>query len=299
MPKLHKSDGWYELDKKTGKLIVPGEGETIVISSQGKDADDALSALYSLSDTLRHGRYDHVLTQVGLHIVTDSDLNGWRGTDLGVVGVNLEDDSLGIPIPYEQDYKNGWAQINIRNYRYYLSHFGKAEIVRTRKHDFVDAILQGYGFEIGIACINANKDEHGLGVVDYVLASWEEDDDAVAAQIRLDGIQRGQAKRQLRRAWAVGKRRGLGVTSNDDESEEDDEEPQGKNGKKNGAIWLTSYVNPEEKFDLSQLPHQSVKIYENPRRPMSLSWDGSDMAVLQFRAVERRGWPCQPHTSKI
>lgn len=287
MPKLHQADNWFQIARRDedGELLtvsILGPTMEDIGSQTSQDIQDAKSALYAGSDLLRHARYDHELTQPGLHLLTEANLNAWRATNLGVVSIYFENNSeLGIPVPSEDEYPEGWAQLNRRNKRFYLSHISKDwRITRARKHDFIDGYLEGMGYNIRVLPFNANKDPQGMGAADYVLLSWLEDDDAKASEIRIDGISRAQTRNQIRKpARQYIRRHGSAPV----------ESENGSNG--NGEPIMVVKAGSKQRFDISKLPAQTVTVINNRKQPVSITWDGSWSAVSAFKEIARMGYP--------
>lgn len=286
MPKFHKSDNWFtteyrEEDQELLNVAILGVTMEDIGSLTSQDMLDGRSALYAGSDYLRHGRYDHELTQVGLHLFPEANLTGWRGTNLGVVSIYFEHGAeLGIPIPTEEEYEEGWAVLNRRNGRFYLSHISEQwRITRARKHDFVDGYITGMGFNIRVLPWNINKNpETGLGAADAVLLSWLEDDDEKAAQIRIDSISRRQTKDQLNKPVRRVLRQNGG-------------QPPAEKSNGNGEPIMVIKAGSTKRFDITKLPHQTVTVINNRKQPVSVSWDGTWSSRERFKEAAKQGYP--------
>lgn len=299
--KLHVSDKWFETtDSDNGfglasvKILPRVDGmDTIVLGSQGPaDWLNAKSALYAASSLLRLGRLDHPLTQIGLHLYADSNINSLVKNNLGIISVNFAGEGLPFPIPDANLYPDGWAQLNVLNRRFTLSHFQKvngdnldSNEDRARKADFVDLLLAGYGLDIRVLPWNLTKNaDTGLGAADTVLAQFLEDDDEKAYQMYTDALNHFQARSKLNapvRAW---RREHPGEALPATKVPAADAPVATKDI--NGSIVLATVDGKH--IDITRLTSQYVRVHDGRGNAQSVPWDGGLFARLRFQGVAKR-----------
>ncbi len=299
--KLHKSDKWYTttdsdngfglatitiLPRVAGMPIIP-------LGSQGPaDWLNAKSALYAAASLLRHGRLNHPLTQIGLHLYVDSNIYSAAKTNLGVISVAFSGKGLPFPVPSVAQFPDGWAQLNVLNRRFTLSKFIKvdgdnqdANEDRARKADFVDILLAGYGLDIRVLPWNLNKNKDtGLGAADVVLQQLEEDDDEKAYQMYVDALIRYQLRKKLNapvRAW---KREHPGETL--PRTQVTANAPATTPTNINGSIILATVDGKH--IDITKLAPQYVRVHDGRGNSQSVPWDAGQFARLRFDGVAKR-----------
>jgi hypothetical protein len=267
---------FYELerDEKGGlvNVIITAKNEQYInIGSQNgsTDYDNAKSAINAASDLLKFGKYEHPETAVGIHF-NNRDVNTMFDTNIAVVSTQYV--GTKYPRPSELEHPMGWAQLNVRNNRYYLSHLSKWECAtRSRKHDFIDALLGGNGIKIRVVPINFTKGEDGLGVIDKIVASWEEPDMDKANKMRDEGIAKAQLRRSIQSA----------VTQK--AVEEQTIAPA------NMAINLV-ILSTGEVVDITKHESCTVEVHDRRGAIASQKWDGSAYSRVRMIEIAQRGY---------
>ena len=198
-----------EQDRLVNVIVHGNEGmpEIVIGSQDTAQMEEGKSALRAAVDLIRHGLYSHPLTTTNLHIYKKSGefRNLPYMSNIGVISSTYAGD-LPFPVPNETEYPEGWAQLNLRAGRYRLSAFNpKYEALRSRKHDFVQMMLEGYTLIIRVLPWNVNKGDDGMGLADHLLATWMEEDDEVAWQMRIDGFRRKAAREYMRKPILQGR----------------------------------------------------------------------------------------------
>jgi len=116
------------------------------------DGSECKSAFYAGADLLRHGLFDHPLTQVGLHYRTQTGTeNSFMERNVAVICVNFEKEGTDYNglVPTLEKFPCGWAQVNVMNRIKVLGNLPEPEVA-ARKHNFIDALLLGHGLDIRV-----------------------------------------------------------------------------------------------------------------------------------------------------
>lgn len=260
------------LGRLVSVTVNPEAEEIFSIGTTGQEEmENGKSALRAAIDFYRFGKWNHKETAVGLHLKADANLRAFMATNLGVISAQYDGD---LPIPRPE---SGWAQVNLRNGRFYLSRFNKeyAEF-RERKHDFVDAYIMDMGIDIRVLPWNVgNGDNQGLATT--LLNTWKELDDAKALKMKYDGYNRVNAARYAETEIVKAKKAGVRF-----------EEVAGP---VNGAIVLNT---DNGQVQLSSLKQGRYKVTENGNFMFTVNWDGGIYAASRLKQIANKpAWELQ------
>lgn len=271
---MEKVEKFVETFDNQGRLVSvhvnPEAKESFTIGTNGQEEmENGKSALRAAVDFYRFNNYGHPQTTFGLHLYKDANLRSFMGTNLGVVSDQYDGD---LPIPRPE---SGWMQVNIRNGRFYLSKFNPeyAEL-RSRKHDFIDAYILGYGIDIRVLPWNVGNGNN-LGLATALMNTWKEPDDQKAYQLKVDGYKKVAARNFANKDIVRARRTGSELS-----------------GAVSGAILLNVGGNevPIEKLEMGR-----YKVYdENQKALMAVNWDGSVYAMSQLGNIsQKKNWELQ------
>lgn len=262
---MTKKEKFYEVTRDDqGNLVevlVRGtNGQTVVIGSGQGESYAAKSAIMAAGDFFKFRRYEHPETGVGLHFYATKASNNFFG--IGIAAISVDYDGNKYPVPSLEDYPLGWASLNVRNGRYYLTPFTETEaLTRSRKHDMIDGILKGYEFQVRVRPFAAWMEE--------VLKTWEETDMAKANAMRDAGIAKRQLNRQLQ---AV-------VTTKNVEKQAISDEAINLVVKSTGEV-----------VDITKHAPCVVNVHDRRGVVVSVNWDKSAHARCRLQEVSTRGY---------
>jgi len=254
----------------------------VIECTNSMDIKDAMSAITAYGDSIKFGIYSRVdargkmMSEPGLHFYANGGpLNGFRGTNLAVVSTDYTG-SFPVPVPHIDEYPNGWAQVNMRRGKFYLSHFSKSsEVVRSRKHDFVDLWLMGVPVLVRVYPFNQNKDEDGLGWFDKVLRTWMEPDATKAAELREMGIAKASNSRKV---YEAGKR-AANMPSKPITT---------RRGQVNGAVEIVT--NTGEIVNVGNLPHCTILGVDKRGNRFTFQLDGTAPRLAEVARAADLGY---------
>jgi hypothetical protein len=245
-----------------------------VASYDDAGVDNAVSAIYAGADFLRHRKYDHPMTEEGLHFLARRGVeNQLVQTNLGVVSINYAGDA-NILIPSQRNYPFGWAQVNLNNRIYTLSHSNDDE-TRARKHNFIDFIILGYTLEVRVPAFLARPAKGAQTAwIEVMIDQWETVDDAEALQKRNSRI-KSKIDRDFMYAPIAKAKKNGGITASDFD-----------NVKRDSEITLIDNT----KVALGELAHRRYRVYNGSNIVRTMTWDGSDEACVYMAGVLKRNW---------
>lgn len=265
-------------------------GEISIIRINAKDDDLGLipvrangsakmvqSAIYASLDFLRHNMYDHPLTQVGLHFYAPKGglSNQFLNENVGAVSVNFEANGDFRLSPNLDQFPYGWATITAMNNIYNLAKADNEESF-ARKHNFIDALIQGYGFEIFVPAYLARaKGEQLQPWAEVMLEQWLETNDAKALKDRNERISRMFDNQYLAQPFVAAKKRGEALTAQDVRSVDQQTEVEMVDG---------------QTVPLSELEPGRYLVYNGNRVVRTFPWDGSVDAMAIVGQITKRGW---------
>ena len=260
-------------------ITIHGWDESLPIEhvAVDKNAVSNKAAVYAAMDLLRHGDYTHPLTQVGFHMkVSRGDkANKFIQKNIGAVMVGaVIPDGITLPYPTIEEYPDGWAQINRVNKLYVI---GQPEdsVAFSRKHNYVDGIMQGYTFRVFIPAYLARPAaEDSQAWIEAMLENWLETNDTKALQMRNDRINSMFDRQKMYAPIARAKTNG-GLTAED------------FNGT-NAETPITMVDNTV--VPLGELPMVRYKAYNGNRVVRSILWDGSLDAKALISQVVKYQW---------
>ncbi len=268
------SDKFVEVFDEKGRLVSvlvnPEAEESFAVGTNGQEEmENGKSALRAAVDFYRFGKWNHKETMVGLHLRADANLNAFMATNLGVISAQYDGD---LPIPRPQ---SGWAQVNLRNGRFYLSRFNKeyAEL-RERKHDFVDAYILGYGIDIRVLPWNTGNGDN-LGLASTLMRTWKESDDEKAMALKIEGYKKVTARQLVNKDIVTARKKGTELPT------------------VSGAVVLSVAGTNTE---LGALEFGRYKVYDDSNRAiMTINWDGSIYSRSQLNKVaQQTEWEIRP-----
>lgn len=258
-----------EKERLVSVLVNPEAEESYAIGSNGQeDMENGKSALRAAVDFYRFNLYGHPMTTEGLHLYKDANLKSFYATNLGVVHESYAGD---LPIPRP---KAGWEQVNIRNGRFYLTKFNKEyDELRSRKHDFIDGYLKGYGVDIRVLPWNVGNGDN-LGLASTLMRTWKESDDEKAMAMKVEGYQKVAARtflnKEIRKAHATGQPVAEIASS------------------VSGAVVIHT---SDGDVELTKLPIGRYKVYQDGKALTTINWDGGIYATSQMKmASTKQNW---------
>lgn len=211
--------------------------------------DNTQQAITAATDHLLYGRYDHPETTEGLHIYSNSSLEGLHGENIGVI----HSDYVGsLMIGPEPDNGYGvWHQIGLRRGNLYHSPIPRrARSTKSVKHDFVDYILMGYSLKVWVANIRP--------YFAIFLTQWLEPDIEVAAAFRDQRLAKERVRRQVIKP--AGRRAYKMLNSSQDRSE---------------------VVVPDEIY-FESVDGEAIELFENGKQEYKLYSGGVPQQVKEF-----------------
>lgn len=271
---MTKSFNFAESRDEQGRLVTvtvnPDSTDLFSIGTNGQEEmENGKSALRAAVDFYRFGKYSHPFTAVGLHFYANANLKAFMATNVGVVSAQY-DGNFPTPRP-----DNDWAQLNLRNGKYYLTKFNKEYAdLRNRKHDFIDAYVMGLGVDIRVLPWNVgNGDNQGLATT--LMATWKETDDVKANAAQIEGYKRAQARTFVNKEIQKATKYGISVAE--------------LTGDVSGALVL--HIDSGEYVPVSALPLGRYKVYEGSTPLTTVNWDGSVYAASQLKmAAGKKTW---------
>lgn len=250
--------------------------EIVKIGSQTReDMELAKKVLNAVSDFHKFQRYSHAKTTRGLHLYKDSNLGSFRANNLGVVSVDYAGD-LKIPVPTIEEYPERWAQLNVFNRRYFLTHIkpwrDQGAEARVNKHEIIDGLIEGVGFDVRVLPFGNNYAEH-------FIAMWEEEDMEKARKMRNEAFARSDMRETMyapiRKAKAAG--------------ELIEDKPVEEARKVHANVVLKTVTN--EEVDLFDLEIGSIVTVQNRRgASVNVTWDGSETAIRKLENATSAGF---------
>lgn len=293
------------MDKKTieKQLTVVRDEEsnlikTIIINASNKELEMQkiygwdepqlpylFSIYYAASDYLRHKRYEHPLTQHGLHFYKDRGIkasNSFLQLGIAAICVDFEDTREMFPtLPSVKRFPLGWATVNKEDRIYTFSDF-EDPADAARKHRAVDWLMDGFGFELHVPrflAVPKNKGVNGeVAWAETVVANWQNTNDAEALADRNNRIGASIDNQKLYEGAQVMKK-SFG----------------------NGASDMASIVGTAEvtMFDntvlsLDKLELRRYKLFNGSRPLRTVYWDPNNQdAVALIAQAVRRKWKLQ------
>lgn len=266
---------WYEKND-AGEIamfkIFPKNEDMEVVNVFAKpNAVPVQQAVYAGLDTLRHNLYDHPLTTIGLHMNVDKGITQrFSEKNVGAVSVNYKKSAEFQLVPDGKFFPHGWAIVNIENAIYTLDQPDNP-ITFTRKHNFIDGIMLGVGFNIYVPAYLrriTKKDSNQLIPWAEAMANQlEETDDVKAKQDRDDRIGRYYDQQYLNQPFVAASRRGEQITRQD----------VGSVGPETELTMVDG-----TKVQLGDLEQRPYLVYKGNRVSDVLDWDGSidNMALI-------------------
>jgi hypothetical protein len=240
------------------------------------------SAYYAAADYLRHRRYDHPLTQEGLHFRRDRGISASDSIlqfGIASVCVDFENANGLLPtLPSVDDHPYGWARVNKEGRFYSFASF-KDPLFGARKHRVVDWLIQGYGFELYVPTYLAVPKNNGVnGEVAWaeaMVAIWQNTNDAEALAERNQRINSSIDSQSLYEGAQVTKK------------------AFGSGAQDMNSLVETSVVRmfDNTELELNKLPQRRYRVYNGSSPIRTLLWNpGNDDSVAYMAQVVRRKW---------
>ncbi len=260
------------------KIIINAKNEElglIPVRANGT-AHMVQSAVYAALDYYRHRMYNHPFTQEGLHFYTPDGLeNQFSNPRVGAVSVNFKGNENFPLVPTLQRFNYGWAAVGVMNRIYTLSN-AQDEEAFARKHNFIDALIQGYGLEIFIpAYLARSKGDQLTPWAEAMLAQWLETNDEKAMRDRNERIARMFDNKFLAQPFVAARKNGEQLTAEDV-------------GGVNGDTIIKIAGGTEA--PLSELEMGRYLVYNGNRVVRTLTWDGSIDALAIVGQIVKRNW---------
>ena len=274
-------------DGRLETITIPGDGPLVELNPKGSEGYRNIEKfLIAATDYFNIGKYNHPQTMPGLHIYSTRPLieEAELVEFYGAVSIDFNG-KYGIPIPDQQEYPEGWAELHkdgsvwklthrsLKSYEAFPKEDGRASW--CRKHRMVDRMVRGCRFEARVLPVHK--------LAEKLMKQWEMPlKAAIAARNKAfaeNDVQRVMNSGLVREYKEVGG--SIPVTK----------QFINENGEPNGGLLILTVDG--EHINTAQIPEGTVVSVVAGGTEVDMIYDGSYHAQARLRMVqlnEKQGW---------